>query len=274
MSLTLQKCKGQCYDGCSTMGVAMIKEIEPRALFTHCYGHALNLACADTIKQCKVVKEALEMTHEISKLVKCSPKRDAQLQTLKDDDDDEDVPGSIRRLCATRWTVRAKSMQSIIDNYQKLKALWEWSLEEYKESERKIRIEGMQARMKKFDFFFGLTLGAQILTHADSLSATLQMQDLLACEAQELAKMTVKTLNSVRNDESFKLFWQTVLQESKSRGVNEPQLPRKRRAPKRIEECIGGTAQPEFQASVEDNYRMIYYEALDLVTSCIKNRFD
>ena len=30
---------------------------EPRALFTHCYGHALNLACGDTIKQCKTIKD-------------------------------------------------------------------------------------------------------------------------------------------------------------------------------------------------------------------------
>ena len=55
MSLSMQKCRGQCYDGCSTMGgskggvAAMIKKIEPRAPYTHCYGHALNLACADTI---------------------------------------------------------------------------------------------------------------------------------------------------------------------------------------------------------------------------------
>jgi len=42
------KLRGQCYDGCSTMtgakaGVAVkIEEVEPRAVFTHCYGHALN----------------------------------------------------------------------------------------------------------------------------------------------------------------------------------------------------------------------------------------
>ena len=42
------KLRGQCYDGCSTMagaraGVAVkIQELEPRAVFTHCYGHALN----------------------------------------------------------------------------------------------------------------------------------------------------------------------------------------------------------------------------------------
>ena len=55
MNLSMQKCRGQCYDGCSTMGgskggvAAMIKKIEHRAPYTHCYGHALNLACADTI---------------------------------------------------------------------------------------------------------------------------------------------------------------------------------------------------------------------------------
>ena len=63
---------------------AMIKKIEPRALYTHCYGHALNLACADTIKQCKIVT-----THEISKLVKCSPKRDAHLEAIRKNTSDE-----------------------------------------------------------------------------------------------------------------------------------------------------------------------------------------
>ena len=33
--------------------VARVKAAEPRALFTHCYGHALNLACEDTFRQCK-----------------------------------------------------------------------------------------------------------------------------------------------------------------------------------------------------------------------------
>ena len=28
--------------------------IEPRALYTHCYGHALNLAMCDSVKGCKV----------------------------------------------------------------------------------------------------------------------------------------------------------------------------------------------------------------------------
>ena len=117
---------------------------------------------------------------------------------------------NIRRFCPTRWTVRADSMQSIINNYEELTQLWEWSLEEYTDTETKARVQGVSSQMEKFDFFFGLSLGARILKHADALSTTLQMKDLSAYETQEIADMTVKTLDSIWNDDSFHLFWQRV----------------------------------------------------------------
>ena len=51
--------------------------------FTHCYGHALNLAAGDTIKKNKVLCNTLDATLEISKLIKFSPRRDAIFQKLK-----------------------------------------------------------------------------------------------------------------------------------------------------------------------------------------------
>ena len=58
----------------SKRGVAkMISELEPRAVYTHCYGYAVNLAAGDTLKQCKVMKDSLETTREITKLIKYSP---------------------------------------------------------------------------------------------------------------------------------------------------------------------------------------------------------
>lgn len=57
MNVSLEKLRGQCYDGASAMsgsknGVAKrIGDLEPRAVYTHCYGHALNLAASDTLKQ-------------------------------------------------------------------------------------------------------------------------------------------------------------------------------------------------------------------------------
>ena len=71
MNLNLCNCRGQCYDGASNMSgrsgdAAQISAEEPRALYTHCYGHALNLAAADTIKQNKLLRDALDITGEIS----------------------------------------------------------------------------------------------------------------------------------------------------------------------------------------------------------------
>ena len=54
--------------------LVLAKEI--RAIYTHCYGHALNLACGDTIKKCRTMKDALDINHEIIKLIKKLPARD------------------------------------------------------------------------------------------------------------------------------------------------------------------------------------------------------
>ena len=94
-------------------GVAKgILDEEPRAVFAHCCGHALNLAASDTVKNCKVLKSALETTHEIVKLAKFSPHREALFRDIQDGLS-EGSPG-VRVLCPTRWTVRADSMVSIV----------------------------------------------------------------------------------------------------------------------------------------------------------------
>ena len=82
----------------SQRGVAIQLQIEePRAVYTHCYGHALNLACSDDVKNCKIMRDALNTSYELIKLVKKSPRRDATLQKLKEQMPDG-IPG-IRVLC-------------------------------------------------------------------------------------------------------------------------------------------------------------------------------
>ena len=50
--------KGSCKDS----------EEEPRAVYMHCYGHALNLPVNDTIRKSPVMKSALDTVNEVSKL--------------------------------------------------------------------------------------------------------------------------------------------------------------------------------------------------------------
>ena len=58
------------------------------------------------------MKSTLDTTHEITKLVKYSPRRESLFNVIKD----EIAPGNIgiRTLCPTRWTVKADTMKSII----------------------------------------------------------------------------------------------------------------------------------------------------------------
>ena len=189
----LSKVRGQCYDRYSTMagvkyGVAtQIAEKEPRAVFTHCFGHALNLGVSDTVKQSQLIKYCLDTCFELVKLVKFSPKREAMLRNIKEEIGSEAL--GIRTLCPTRWTVRADSLGSIIANYDNLLLLWESSLLGTSNTEMKARIYGIRSQMQTFRFLFGIFLSQMILQHTDRLSSTLQQSELSSVEGHEVAML-------------------------------------------------------------------------------------
>ena len=74
MGAGIQNFRGQCYDGASSMsgqksGVAKkIMELDHRALYTHCYRRALNLAAQDSIKHNQIMEDTLDTTYEITKI--------------------------------------------------------------------------------------------------------------------------------------------------------------------------------------------------------------
>ena len=72
-----------CQSGVSEVA-AVLQSKAPRAVYMHCYGHALNLACSDVVKSCKIMIDALDISHKLIKLVKKSPRHDLLLQKLKE----------------------------------------------------------------------------------------------------------------------------------------------------------------------------------------------
>lgn len=284
MGFDSNKLRGQCYDSCSTMmgkktSVAkQIKDLQPLALSTHCYAHSLNLACGDWIRNCALVSKSLDISYEITMLVKFSPKRDSHLRKIHEEeyyaDEDNSNFTTLKLFSQTRWTVRATSLNSILENYKELETLWDWCLKEYQDSESKARVLGAQAQMRTFDYFHGLNLGILLLKHSDNLSSSLQAKDLCASQAQTMATKTVLTLNKIRTDRDFNLFWKKVTLKVESLNIEEPKLPRKRKAPARIEDCLGGKAAPEYSNDAISYYRRIYNESLDHIVNVIKDRFD
>ena len=110
-----------------------------------------------------------------------------------------------------------------------------------------------------------------ILRHADNLSSTLQHKSMSAAEGQQVALMTVQTINSIRTEESFDLFWLKVNRFIEDHDISKPELPRQRKRPRRYEE---GSHYGDFHESPKEDFKQHYFEAVDLIMNCILNRFD
>ena len=105
--------------------------------------------------------------------------------------------------------MRAQALKSITDNFSVLGEHWDESLEHFKDTEMKARIQSVAAQKKAFDFFFGVFLGFLISQHSDNLSRTMQRANMSAA-GQEVVAMTLSTLASLRNEPSFGMFWQSL----------------------------------------------------------------
>ena len=274
LNLSINNCRGQCYDGAANMagartGVAtQITREEPKAIYTHCYGHALNLAASDAIKKNKVLRDAMDTTQVISKLLKYSPRRDALFEKIKE----ELAPATpgFRTLCPMRWTVQACFLQSVIDSYAVFQELWDEALDIVHDCDTHAQIDGVKASMKTFHYLFGLVLGQCLLRHADNLSKTLQSPTLTASEAQQIAELTCKTLLCIRDEESFELLWKSVILLQESNDINEAELPRKRKAPARFQAGSRGY----HSHTPKDLYRPMYLECVDHIVNCVRMHFD
>ena len=119
--LPLSNCRGQAYDGAANMmgylrGVATVIENEhPSAIKVHCFAHCLNLCLQDAAKKCQPVRNALDVTMELSKLILYSPKRTLIFQSCKQALSPEGT--GLRPLCPTRWTVRTEAINAVLKNY-------------------------------------------------------------------------------------------------------------------------------------------------------------
>ena len=105
--------------GCRTGVATTLREREQWALYTHCYGHALNLAVQEVVKKNIVLRDALNTVEEMTKLIKKSPRREGIFKKVKNEIATE--LAGVRLLAPTRWTVRAAALSSISDNYSALR---------------------------------------------------------------------------------------------------------------------------------------------------------
>ena len=101
-----------------------------------------------------------------------------------------------------------------------------------------------------------------------------------ALNGQRLAKLTVETLEGMRTNESFDLFFESVKKKATKFDVEEPTLPRKRHRPKySILQYVQGHEETARNTkafhpqSAAYHFRIIFFDALDNVVMAIQDRF-
>ena len=134
--------------------------------------------------------------------------------------------------CTGDW---GNSLKSVLDNWLPLQKLWQESLSGGGlQPELRGRIIGVQAQIETFEYYFGVTIMQKILGNSDNLPRSIQSPDLTATDAKYLANCAVETLEKIRNDRDFDLFWNNLNEKADSLDLREPKQPRKRKVPQKL----------------------------------------
>ena len=109
-----------------------------------------------------------------------------------------------------------------------------------------------------------------------------QMKTMSAVSGQHLASLAPKTIQSMRNNSDFDLFYQTVSKKAEQfDNLNKPVLPRERHQSNySILQFVSGheensdATEPYYPPTVKEHFKAIYFETIDAVHKALKQRFE
>ncbi|KAL9979781.1 hypothetical protein ACROYT_G017496 [Oculina patagonica] len=289
LQLDLQNIVGECFDGASNMsGVnkglsARMKECSPLAIYVHCYGHLLNLALQDTMTTVEPLRNTLGTIQSLYNFLEASPKRHALFGDIETEEGS--LLKTLKSQSVTRWACRWEAVKSVDQQLERIvKALLVLSTD--KDAKTYSESRSLLHGMCDFQFVLGLCVLKIILSNTSSLSAYLQGKTVDVISARRNANLTLATLRSCRNEESFTLVWklcECIGNKMKSWisdsefSFRDARVPR-RQPSTRLQALVGETMQNVNAAAPpskpEDYHRVnTFYTSLDKVLAEIETRF-
>ena len=95
---------------------ALMKEVQPVAIFVHCSAHCVNLVTEAACSASQLVRDAIDAVHELGLLSKQSGKFQTILASVASNETDSVL--TVRLLCPTRWTVRQRAIGKVVEQYE------------------------------------------------------------------------------------------------------------------------------------------------------------
>ncbi|KYN19303.1 Zinc finger MYM-type protein 1, partial [Trachymyrmex cornetzi] len=251
--LPISNLRGQCYDGAAAMSgkssrlQTRVKNVAPKALFVHCTAHSLNLVVQDSI-DCKFI---IGISKDLITYIRDSPKRVEAFKQIQQE--------------LQSWCMRVKSLKTIFANYEAIVMfLDECKTEKTCDSGK---AEGLLKFLEEFEFYFLLALSIKILERVEILNCELRKKDLSINESHDIVKIMKDGISTMR-DSGFDSLWEVAVKKAKKLDLNDPKLPRHRRALKRLK-----TANAHVFKDPESYYKKIYLETVDQLLFSLNERF-
>ncbi|XP_046854933.1 52 kDa repressor of the inhibitor of the protein kinase-like isoform X1 [Xenia sp. Carnegie-2017] len=120
-ALPIMDCRGQGYDGAGAVSghinglAAHILRTNPKALYTHCYSHRLNLCVCDTLSNVEI-NNMLSVVSQAANFINISQTRNIPFAVHVKKSDVRTKKAKLVSLCKTRWVERVDGL----DTFQQL----------------------------------------------------------------------------------------------------------------------------------------------------------
>ena len=168
--ISISMLRGQCYDGASNVsGIhaglqALMRNLSPTALYTHCYAHVLNLVIVDSMTNNRVARDFFGTLQNLYVFIETCTKRHAlfckfQETSNASNDAEKSTKYVLKKLSDTRWACRADSIKAIYHTIESVVA----TLKEVVKVEKKANVYAeAKGLLRSIDFEFILALQVRI----------------------------------------------------------------------------------------------------------------
>ncbi|KAL4141516.1 hypothetical protein QTP88_004145 [Uroleucon formosanum] len=210
-NLDFSMCRGQAYDGASTMSgrfsglQSKVKELNSLAMYIHCCAHNLNLVLIDSIRSSVVAVSFFGTLETLYTFLTGSLPR---LHILKEEQAKqvEGVILTLKKLSDTRWASHKRAVDSVYNSLPAIvKTLKQISKGKISNTKSKTvsEAQGLLFHVMKLKFSFMLVMWKNILGKAYILSNYLQNTSIDLTTAFNMITACSENIKSMRTTEHF-----------------------------------------------------------------------
>ena len=198
--------RGQAYDGAEAMAgaskgaAARITARYPKALYTHCASHRLNLC---VVKCCKIqeVNSMMQTADNVCRFFSNSPKRQLALEKCISQICSEEKRKCLKEMCRTRWVERHEALEVFSDLFLPIVSCLEEIMNNAKSDwnrETRSDANSYLLALSQFSFVVALHVTERVLSYVKGLSVKLQGKSIDVVHAYRDISMVKAALKKAR----------------------------------------------------------------------------